>query len=301
MLFALGVFYSGGLAKPWPDIALGGVLQRIAACYLVAALVYCWVRRPRYLLGIATALLVGYWGLVTYVPFADLKLDKENVQKIASRIGSERPFDIAQAVSERTHGSYEEGRNLTNFVDFLFLPGRKAQTYYINEGLLSTLPSVALPLFGMVAAIWLQCPTTLPGRKVLGLLLAGVACAALGWMWSWQFPVIKRIWTSSFVLVAAGYSLWLLAAFYYLIDVRQWRRWCQPFVWIGCNAITLYIGSQLIGFPAVAARLAGGDLSRLINTHVAAGAGDVLVALVGLLLVTLLARFLYVRKIFIRV
>ncbi|MBS0210187.1 MAG: DUF1624 domain-containing protein [Planctomycetes bacterium] len=301
LLFALGVFYSGGLAKPWPDIALGGVLQRIAACYLAAALVYCLVRRPGALLGIAAALLIGYWALVTYVPFPDLQLDKEHVQKIAKEIGSERPHEIAQAVSARTSGLYEEGRNLTNYLDFLYLPGRKAQTYYINEGLLSTLPSIALPLLGMVAAMWLRCPHTSPGRKVLGLIAAGAVCALLGWGWSWQFPVIKRIWSSSFVLLAAGYSIWLLAAFYYLIDVRQWRTWCRPFVWIGCNAITLYIGSQLLGFPSIAARLVGGSVSQYLNTRVATGSGDVMVALVGLALVVLLARFLYVRKIFIRV
>ncbi len=301
LLYVLGVFYSGGLTQPWPAVALGGVLQRIAACYLGAALLYCWVRSPRALESIAVALLVGYWALVAWVPIPDLKLTPAEVNAVARQIGSDSPLDIARAVSARIQGSYEEGRNLTNLVDFLFLPGKKAQTYYINEGLLSTAPALALPLFGMLAGLLLRSSAKSAGGKVLWLLLAGAVGLGLGWLWSWQFPVIKRIWTSSFVLMAAGYSAWLLAVFYYLIDVRQWRTWSRPFVWIGSNAITLYLGAQLLNFPAIAARLAGGDVRRLADAHLVAGAGSVLIALVSLLLVVLLARFLYVRRIFIRV
>ncbi len=56
---------------------------------------------------------------------------------------------------------------------------------------------------------------------------------------------MKKIWTSSFVLVAGGYSLWLLALLYWMIDMRQWRGWCRPLVWIGMNAITLYLANNL--------------------------------------------------------
>lgn len=301
LLYLLGVFYSGGLSQPWPAVGLGGVLQRIAACYLCAAVLYCFVRRGPAIAAVAGVLLAGYWALLTFVPFPDLKLDKAHVQAVAQRIGSDSPFAIAGAVSERTHGSYEEGRNLTNYVDFLFLPGKKAQSYYINEGLLSTLPAIALPLFGILAGRLLRSGTTSPSRKVLWLLLAGAASLAVGLAWTWQFPCIKRIWTSSFVLIAAGCSAWLLALFYWLVDVRGWRTWCRPFVWIGSNAITLYLAWPLVGFPAIAARLAGGDVHRLLDEHVAKGTGDVVLALLSLLLVVLLARFLYVRRIFLRV
>lgn len=301
LLYVLGVFYSGGLSQPWPAVGLGGVLQRIAACYLAAALVYCLVRRPAAIAATAAALLVGYWALLTFVPFPDLKLDRVHVQAIAERIGSDAPREIGQAVESRIRGSYEEGRNLTNYVDFLYLPGKKAQGYYINEGLLSTLPAIALPLLGILAALLLKNGTIAPPRKVLWLLAAGAVSLALGYAWSWQFPCIKRIWTSSFVLMAAGYSAWLLALFYWLVEVLGWRAWCRPFIWIGSNAITLYLAWPLVGFPVIASRLAGGDVKRLLDAHVAQGAGDVVLALLSLLLVILLARFLYVRRIFLRV
>ena len=74
-----------------------------------------------------------------------------------------------------------------------------------------------------------------------------------------QFPLIKRIWTSSFILVAAGLSAWLLALFYYLVDVRKWQLWCEPFVWIGCNALVIYLGSRIVPFRQIASYFVGGD------------------------------------------
>jgi predicted acyltransferase len=124
---------------------------------------------------------------------------------------------------------------------------------------------------------------------------------AAGYGWSYQFPLIKRIWTSSFILMAGGYSLMLMAIFYWLIDVRGWRRWCQPFVWIGANALTLYVVAEIVDFPQLALRFVGGDVRDFLDRQVVDGCGNLVAALVGLLLVVFLARFLYRRKIFLRV
>jgi predicted acyltransferase len=301
LLFALGVFYTGGLSKPWPDVSLGGVLHRIAACYFFAALIYVFVRNAKGLIAAAVMLLAGYWALLTFVPVPDLKLDKPTVNGIARQIGSDSPADVAAAVPGRIRGSYEEGRNLTNYLDFRFLPGRKAQTYYINEGLLSTMPAIALSLFGALAGLLFKNGGATPGRKIAWLCAGGAIGIALGLLWSLQFPLIKRIWTSSFVLVAGGLSALLLALFYWLVDVRLWRTWCLPFVWIGCNPLTIYILSTIVNFRDVAARLVGGSVQQFLDTHVAAGFGGLVVAIVGLLLAMLLMRFLYQRQIFLRV
>jgi predicted acyltransferase len=301
LLFALGVFASGGLSKPWPDVALGGVLHRIAVCYLLASLLYVFVRRARGLIAASAVLLVGYWALLTFVPVPDFKLDKPVVEGIASRLGSDAPSAISASVTARVTGSYEEGRNLTNHLDFRFLPGRKAQTYYINEGLLSTLPAVALSLFGALAALLFKNAGIAPKRKVLWLLAGGVACIALGLMWSAQFPLIKRIWTSSFVLITGGASACLLALFYGVVDVLGWHGWCRPFVWIGCNPLTLYLLNPIVGFQSLAARLVGGDVSRFFDACVAPGFGGLVVAVTGMALVVLMARFLHQRGIFLRV
>ena len=125
----------------------------------------------------------------------------------------------------------------------------------------------------------------------------------LGWIWGIQFPVIKKIWTSSFVLVAGGYSAMLLGAFYWAVEIKNWRAWGQPFVWIGMNPITLYLVSNFLGgggYVRMADRLAGGNVKQFINMHVANGAGDLLVSLTGVLLLFWFARFLYQRQIFLR-
>ena len=301
LLYVLGVFYYGGLSQPWPDVALGGVLQRIALCYLCAALVYCFTPSAKGIVAVCAALLVGYWGLLAWAPFPDLKLDRETIERIAAQTGSTSPAEIAAAVPGRIRGVYAEGRNLTNYVDFLYLPGRKAQTYYINEGLLSTLPAIALPLFGALGGLLLKNDRVSPPRKVAWLAAAGAAGVGLSLLWAPQFPLIKRIWTSSFVVLTAGLSALLLALFYYIIDVRRRRAWCQPFVWIGGNAITLYLAAQIVNFQSLAERLAGGDVKRALDARAAEGAGSVVVALVGLLLMVLFARFLYKQRIFIRV
>ena len=301
LLFSLGVFATGGFSKPWPDVALGGVLHRIAACYGFGTLIYVFVRRAWGLLAVSVVLLVGYWALVTYVPVPDLRLEKAVVEEIANRIGSRAPSAIAASVSEVVTGSYAEGLNLTNYLDFRFMPGRKPQLYYLNEGLLSTLPALALPLFGALAALLLRNPGVNSWRKVLWLGSAGVLAVSLGLLWSVQFPLIKRIWTSSFVLVTGGTSACLLAIFYAIIDVLGYRVWCRPFEWIGCNPLAIYLISPIVGFPTLANRLVGGDVRNALDHYVAAGLGGLVVAMTGLALVALFARFLYQRGIFLRV
>lgn len=299
LLFALGVFYYGGLSARWPDIQLAGVLQRIAACYLAAGLIYCTVRSSKAMAIIASALLVGYWGLVAYVPFPDLKLDKQTIEPLVEKLGTDSPAALAVSVSEHVTGVYEEGRNLTNYVDFRFLPGKKSQTWYINEGLLSTMPSIAICLFGIFTGRLLQ-RDDMPGlRKVTWLFASGVVGVLVGWLWSHDFPLIKRIWTSSFCLMASGYSVLLLAVFYLVIDVWKRQRWCQPFVWIGTNSITIYLAVKFISFPKLAEGLVGGDVKHWLD-GLATGLGSLLVALVGLALAVLLCWFLHHRRIFLR-
>jgi predicted acyltransferase len=301
LLFALGVFYYGGVSKPWPEVQLGGVLHRIAACYLLAAILYLYVRSTRGLLLVSVCLLVGYWAMVSWIPFPDLKLEKERVAQIAQEIGSDSPFAIAASVDSRIYGNLEEGRNLVNFIDFLYLPGKKAQTYYINEGLLSTLPAIVLSLFGALAALLLKNVGVEPMKKVVILALAGGLSILLGWLWSFEFHLIKRIWTSSFVLVAGGLSAWLLALFYWIIDIKGWRVWCQPFVWIGANALLIYMAVSIVNFQQLAERLVGGDIQSLLDTWGGKGFGGLVVAILGLLLAILLTRFLYKRNILLRI
>ena len=129
------------------------------------------------------------------------------------------------------------------------------------------------------------------------------ASAALGRLWNIEFPVIKKIWTSSYVLVAGGYSAMLLGAFYWIVDVQKKQTWCQPFIWIGMNPITLYLTSNFfggLGYGKLATRVAGGPVKAFLDTHIAHGFGDLAIALLAVLIFIWYARFLYQRKIFLR-
>jgi predicted acyltransferase len=308
LLFLLGIFYNGGLTREWPDVRVMGVLQRIALAYAATGLLFCFFK-PRMLVAITAGLLVGYWGLMTFVPIRDVQL---NDRALVAR-WPDLPVDAKghpdrgqvqarfEATESRVSGRFDPGLNLADHVDFRLLPGRRYNVYYDPEGLLSTLPAIATCLLGVFAGLRLQRSDLSDRRKWSGLAIAGLIMLVAGWCWHLQFPVIKKIWTSSYVLVAGGWSLLLLALFYYVVDVRQWRRWCQPFVWIGMNPITLYLLSGVLGFRAIAGRLVGGSVSAWLDRNVATGAGGITVTLVGLALVILLARFLYTRKIFLRV
>src|SRR4051812_44399192 len=133
-------------------------------------------------------------------------------------------------------------------------------------------------------------------RKAQYLLAAGAVGVAVAFGWSYSFPFIKRIWTSSFCLAASGYAALLLGLFYLVIDVWEFRRWCQPFVWVGMNSITVYVGANLLGFPKLAERFVGGDINAFLDTHVAQGFGSVVIALVSLGLAVLLCWFLHRKR-----
>jgi predicted acyltransferase len=302
LLYALNFIFNGGFSAPWPQMRLAsGVLALIAAAYVIAALVYLFFGdRLKIIAGIAAGLLLGYWALLGLAPFPDFHLDRDTVEALAVRAGSHDRAAISAQVSARVSGVYDEGRNFSNYVDFRLMPGRLHNGYYESEGLLSPFPAAAVCLLGILAGRLLQAGQVAPRRKVLILALGGAAAIGLGLLWSIEFPLVKKLWSSSFCLVAAGSSSLLLAVFYLVVDIEGWRRWCVPLVWVGMNPITLYLLSQLVSFPKIAERLAGGDVKEFLD-RIAPGAGAAGVALVSFLLVLALAGFLYRRKIFLRV
>lgn len=270
LLYLLGLFYYGGFSDKIPDIRWVGVLQRIAFSYLVASTLFLFLK-PKGLIVSCVAILLGYWGLLSFVPVP----------------GGEA-------------GNFEEGKNMVNYVDSAYLPGYKWDGDWDPEGLLSNVPAVATCLLGVFAGFLIRS-SQYSDRKKVGLLIGGGGIlVAVGFLWGAQFPVIKKIWTSSYVLVAGGYSAVLLGGFYYLIDVLKWKGWAAPFVWIGLNPITVYLVNSLVGFQRLAERLAGGKVKVFLNDQIAQGVGDLVVSLVGLALVFLFCRFLHRRKIYLR-
>lgn len=230
LLILLGLIFNDLLQFDFDNLRYAGVLQRIAVCYGVTALVVLhsgW----RLQAAVVAVLLLGYWGVLLLVPAPGFQAGDLTI----------------------------EG-NLAGYIDRTYLPGKIYEEWYgegDNEGLLSTLPAIATTILGALTGHWLRSGIT-PWRKVGGLFIAGAIALALGNFWGAYFPVIKNLWTSSFVLVATGYSLWLLAFFYAVIDVLGWKRWAFPFLVIGSNAILIYLLPGIVDFEHTARFLLGG-------------------------------------------
>lgn len=225
ILVILGVIFSGGVKNGWDQIRWLGVLQRIGIASAAAGLLSLFLK-TRGLTVAAAILLIGYFLLLRFVPVPG--------------VGA---------------GNFAEGMNLTNYLDSIWLPGRKYDGNHDPEGILSTLPAIATALLGLLAGKWITGASS-PPRKAAGLIAAGLLLLALGWAWHPFFPVIKKIWSSSFVLVAAGWSALLLGLFYTLVDVLGWRRGLSPFLWVGANPIALYLCSGFGFFRTISERLA---------------------------------------------
>jgi len=278
-LLALGFIYAGflklnfisvdgsGVHFDWSQTRFPGVLQRIGICYFFAAIVVLNFR-PAAQAAIVGIILVGYHMLMTFVP------------------GGGAAGDLSPEHS------------LAGWVDQKVLGGTKL--YYghgDNEGLLSTLPAVATTLLGALAGSLLRAGVS-QFLKVAVLLLAGAAAVECGWLWEQfgHFPVNKILWTSSFVLVAGGWSLVLLAAFYFIIDVCGLKAWAYFFTVIGANAITIYMLKSIIDFNSSTKYFLGGVM-KLANE---ADAALILVA-GSLALKWLVLWFLYRHRVFFRV
>ena len=217
-----------------------GVLQRIAICYLVVGLFYLWNQRASTKWMALAGCLVGYWVLLRWVPIPGIGMP-----------GREVPF-------------MDVSRNLVSWIDQLLFP------YHLYlyppdhnvrdpEGLLSNLPAFGTALMGVLAGLWLRSSRTV-GRKTAGLAVASLGSLAVGYLWSMEFPLNKNMWTSSFVLVAGGYSLALLTFCYFTIEQMNWRKgWTWPWLVFGSNAIAAYMFSELMPGIFYNIRVAGPD------------------------------------------
>jgi predicted acyltransferase len=235
IMFALGVIYSGGFSQVISEVRWMGVLQRLALSYLFAALLFCFLDWKG-ILATCIATLLGYWLVVAFMP-----------------------------VPGHTGISWEPGKNIACYIDSILLPGRKAEVTFDPEGILSTLPAVCTALMGILAALFLKSGKYSPTQKCLAFVGAGIACVLVGQLWGLHFPVIKKIWSSSFVLVAGGYSLLLLGFFYWVVDIAKIRWWITPFVWIGVNPLTIYLLRNILDFNKLATRFTGGSIEEILG------------------------------------
>jgi predicted acyltransferase len=220
VLFALGFLLTNidWLCHPARgDWRLMGVLQRIGLCYFATALLFVTLR-PRMLVAVAALVLLLYW------PLALIPVPHETTNLLVP------------------------GANFISWLDRAWLGPHAFATGahgFDPEGLLGTLPAMAQCLIGALAGAWL-----LKNRDTASapqsLALAGAGCTALGLLWSPYFPIVKNIWTSSYVLFSTGLALLLLSLAYWALDRRHFRFPAVTFLEaFGMNALLAYMLQEL--------------------------------------------------------
>lgn len=263
-LFALKLFLSAYPHFHLTHLRLYGVLTRIAMCYLAAGLLCIAVwnsrRRASILFAIAAALLLGYWALMRFVPVPGFGVPTHAIPLLDP---------------DRNLAAWLD-RCVNDFTRTWLHTGSLYNKTRDPEGLLSTLPAIATTLAGCVTGLWMrrvgspgrggESPRMTHGACLNGMIVASLLAAGAGWLWSDSFPLNKNLWTSSFVLFAAGLSLLTLALCYWLVDIRHLnerpigKALLWPWLVFGSNAITAYVISNLLVETMLWIKVPGGVL-----------------------------------------
>jgi len=275
ILFVLGMIAQGELLE-LDSTKLKiycNTLQAIAAGYLISAIIILNMRVRRQIITTVLLLLL-FWALMMLVPFPG---------RLADRL--DQDANLAAYIDRVILRQFDDGLNYT--------------------WILSSITFACTVMLGVMAGHLLR--TQLDDYKKVYILAAlGIGTLVLGSLWGgWffgigqfytgPFPIIKRLWTSSFVLFSAGLSYLLLALFYLVIDVWGFKKWAYGLVVIGTNAIFVYMLTHLVNFRSIAGRFVGG-MDKFIGPW-----NDFLHAVAGFVLVWLILWWMYRKKSFINV
>ena len=216
-LLGLGLFLGAftiafPFIKEWEAIRIPGVLQRIGVVFFFAALLFLHCNW-RVLLGICIVLLLGYWIWMGFIPL----------------MGGSPTFERAP-------------NNWANYIDLNVLGTHMYKPDYDPEGILSTIPSIATSVLGIFTGLLLRSERK---DKVRMMIILGIGLLVLGYLWDSVFPINKALWTSSYVLVTAGWANLFLALIYFLTDVKG-MQFGSIFRYAGANAITIYFLSSFV-------------------------------------------------------
>jgi predicted acyltransferase len=265
MLVLLGMIYNGMLHFEWGSLRFYSVLARIGLAYMFAAIIVLNTNVRGQVLW-TVAVLAGYWAMLRLIP-----------------VPGYGAYDLTPA------------HTLTDYIDRLVMPGHLLHGDRDPEGLLSIVPAIGTALLGALTGEWLKSERYSGYGKTLGMVVAGCISLLIAWGWNFEFPINKNLWSSSFVLCCAGFSLLLMATFYLVVDVWQLRAWAFPFIVIGSNSILIYMAGHFIDFGFTAHALFGGLLRST-------GQYENLLFISAVLLVKWLFLYiLYKKRVFLRV
>ncbi len=268
-IFAVGVLLNIIPDFDMEHIRWTGTLQRIALVFMFCAFIFLntnWKQQ----LWLTVILLTGYWLLLTALPTPG--------------------YNVAML---------EPGINIVAWFDSKFLPGKMWQGHWDPESILSTIPSVATGITGMLAGQLLTSALA-PAEKVNRLMTVGLFSAIAGYFWGLIFPVNENLWTSSFVLVTSGLSAMLLGAFYYIADIKGYKKWSIPGVVFGVNAITAYVLAAVLALVCYRQPVNEAIVGMWIDAGIAPPLASLLYALAFVGINYLIIYALYRKKLFIK-
>ena len=264
LLWILGMVVQGKLLTYDIDqIKLfSNTLQAIAAGYLIASVFILYL--PVVMQIAATAgLMLVYWGIFSWVP-----------------------------VSGFGAGLYTPDGNIAIYLDKLILgPFQDGTTY---TWILSSLNFGATTMLGVFTGYLFRSGMR-PTDKFIALISAGTLLILLSYLWMPWHPLVKHLWTGSFVLFSGGICILMLAGLYFIIDILDVKRWTLFFVVVGSNAIAAYVSASIFDYRLIAKVFVNG-LEQFTGAW-----QPFTVALGGFMVLYALLLYLYRQKIFIKI
>ena len=293
VLVLLGVFLRS-TSRPMTYWTFEDTLSQIGLGYTVLfVLGFRPVRDQWIALGL---ILVGYWGAFAAhgLPGPDFNY---------AQVGVTPDWLAAHGLSGFA-AHWQKNSNAAWSFDTWFLNlFSRERPFLFNGGgyaTLSFIPTLGTMILGSIAGHVLRSGRD-TGGKVRWLAIAGTGCLVAGALLGWLgvVPVVKRIWTPSWVLFSGGWCFLLLAAFYFIIDGRQHKRWAFPLVVIGANSIAAYVIVHL--FEDFIHQNLTIHLGPGIFTIVGAAYEPLLHGMVTLLVMWLLLLWMYRRRLFVKI
>ncbi len=233
LLITLGIFLRSA-HRPQTYFTFEDVLTQIGLGFpFLFALGFT---KPRMQAIAAGVVLIGYWAAFALYPAPGPGFDFA-----AAGVPAGWPHHLTGFASH-----WDKNSNLANLADQWFLNLFPRESPFVFNGggylTLNFVPSLATMIFGLLAGGVLRGSRS-SGRKLRTLGIAGVAGIALGMLLDTTgvCPIVKRIWTPSWAIFAGGCTALILAACYWAIDVRGWKKWTFPFLVAGMNSIAMYV------------------------------------------------------------
>lgn len=266
-LIGFGFLYNGLLSRGFSNFRYVSVLSQIGFGYFFAALICLYSRNIKgtiyWLLGIMGGVAI----LQLFVP-----------------------------VPGHGAGTFEPGTSINAWLDQLLIPGRLHGEVFDPEGVLCIVSAVTITLMGALAGYIIRSGKSAPAKKALYIAIAGAGAIVIAQILSPFYPIIKAMWTVSYVLKAGGVSALMLALFYYVIDVKGSKNWTLFFRVFGMNSITIYMADRIIDFHGISRFFMGWT-----SVHINEQWGTLFIAIGVLIIQWALMLFLYRKKIFLRV